>query len=219
MTRALWWILPAMPVVLALGGCGPVVQIGAGKGARPPVLYTISAQPAADTAAPAATPSATAPAAAPAAAAIDAARAVSVATPTTPGALQTVRIPVIVSDTEIQYVPAANWSEQPNILFQRLVASVLGDRGVNVIDLRSTGRTADRRLTGQLQDFGVDLRHGRQVRVNYTATLSAGATVYQRQFEKVAPVDAIDGTPVVRALNRAANEVAAEVADWVRALP
>lgn len=205
MTRALLWTLPA---ALALAACGPMVQIGAGKGARPSVLYTISA----------ATADA-ATTAAPDAAAIDTGRAVSVATPTAPGALQTVRIPVVVSDTEIQYVPAASWSEQPNVLFQRLVASAAGARGINVIDLRSTGRTADRRLTGQLQDFGVDLRHGRQVRVAYVATLSAGATVYQHRFEKLAPVEAVEGAAVVRALNQAANEVAGEVAGWLAALP
>lgn len=193
--------------VLLLAGCGPMVQIGSGKGARPQVLYTISA-PAAETPAAPATPTA-----------IDSGRAVSVATPTTPGALQTVRIPVAVSDTEIQYVQGASWSEQPGVMFQRLVAGALVAHGTNVIDLRSTGRTADRRLTGQLQQFGVDLRHGREVRISYGATLSAGATVYQRHFTSTRPIGSVNGSSVVVALNQAANEVAGEVAQWVAALP
>ncbi len=201
------WLAPLSALLLC--ACGPMVQIGSGKDARPQVLYTISAAPvAAQT--DAATPAAATP--------IDTGKAVSVATPTAPGALQTLRIPVSISDTEIQYVPAASWSEQPNILFQRLLANTLAAHGISVIDMRSTGRTASRRLTGQLQNFGVDLRQGREVHLRYDATLSTTTSVHQHRFERSAQIHQVDGAEITTALNQIANAIASDVAAWVQSI-
>lgn len=188
-------------VPLLLAACGPVVQVG-GNTPRPDAVYTLSA------ASPAAVPAGTAP--------IDMARAVTVDTPSMPGALQTLRIPVTVSDTAIQYVKNAQWSEQPNRLFQRLLADTLVHSGVAVVDQRSSGQTGGRRLTGQLMAFGLDVRDGRHVRVRYDATLAGPDGVRQRRFEREAPVGSADGADVALALNAAANRVAADVAAWVK---
>jgi len=195
MTRAVF-----IAMLLIVGACGPLVQIG-GNAVPPDALYTVSA---------------TSPAAVPAGqVTVDMARAVSVDIPAVPGALQTLRIPVILSDTSIQYVQAAQWSEQPNRLFQRLLANTLTHNGIAVIDQRSSGTTGGRRLTGQLMAFGVDMREGQVVRVRYDATLSGPDGLRQRRFEREAPVARVDGADVSAALNGAANALAADVSRWI----
>ncbi len=194
MTRA------ALVALLFVGGCGPLVQVG-GNATPPDALYTVSATT------PAAVPAGQVP--------VDMVKAVTVDIPAVPGALQSLRIPVVVSDTSIQYVPAAQWSEQPNRLFQRLLADTLTHGGVAVIDQRSSGTIGGRRLTGQLMAFGVDVREGQIVRVRYDATLAGPEGVRQRRFEREAPVARIDGASVSAALNSAANAVAADVASWI----
>jgi cholesterol transport system auxiliary component len=190
--------MPAL--ALLASACGPVVQFGS-PAPRPDAVYTLSAVP------PVAVPAGTAP--------IDTARAVTVDTPSVPGAIQTLRIPVTISDTAIQYVKGAQWSEQPNRLFQRLLADTLVHSGVAVIDQRSSGQTGGRRLTGQLMAFGLDVREGRQVRVRFDATLAGPDGIRQRRFEREAPIGSADGAEVATALNGAANRVAADVAAWV----
>ncbi|MCG2840837.1 ABC-type transport auxiliary lipoprotein family protein [Sandaracinobacter sp. RS1-74] len=185
-----------------LAGCGPLVQVG-GNSHPPAELYTLSAPP------PPSVPVGVKP--------LDMASAVTVDIPSVPGALQTMRIPVNVSDTSIQYLVGAQWSEQPNRLFQRLLADRLTAGHVAVIDQRSSGQTGGRRLTGQLLAFGVDARAGRQVQVRYDATLTGRDGVRQRRFERSLPLSGIEGAEVARALNEVANAVAADVALWVSA--
>ena len=187
------------PLVL-LAACGPLVKIG-GNTPAPDSVYTLSAAP------PSSVPAGLVP--------VDLARAVSVDTPTVPGALQTLRIPVTVSDTAIQYVKAAQWSEQPNRLFQRLLADLLVQAGQPVIDLRSSGQSGGRRLTGQLQAFGVDVRGTPKVVVRYDATLASPTGLRQRRFEREADLAAVEGPAVAAGLNAAANLLAADVAAWV----
>ena len=191
----------ALPLLLLLAGCGPLVEIG-GNTPRPAALYTLSAAP------PEAVPAGVQP--------IDLSKAITIDTPTLPGALQTVRIPVTVSDTSIQYVRDAQWAEQPNRLFQRLLADRLSASGIGVVDQRSSGQTGGRRLTGQLLAFGVDVRGARQVHVRYDAQLAGADGVRQRRFERELPLAQAQGAEAAVALNQAANAVAADVALWVR---
>lgn len=191
----------ALPLLaLAIAGCGPLVQIG-GNSSRPDSLYTLSAPP------PAAVSAGLNP--------LDMQQAVTVDMPSVPGALQTLRIPVTVADTSIQYVTAAQWTEQPNRLFQRLLADTLAAHGTAVVDQRSSGQAGGRRLTGQLLVFGVDVRNGRQVEARYDATLSGPDGVRQRRFERTVPLVQVVGPEVAVALNQAANAVASDVAAWV----
>ncbi|MBS3961749.1 MAG: membrane integrity-associated transporter subunit PqiC [Sandarakinorhabdus sp.] len=200
----------ALFALLLVGGCGPLVQIG-GNVARPEALYTISA------AYPAPAPAGAISAGQPPVGQppVDMTKAVSIDVPQVPGALQTLRIPVVVSDTSIQYVREASWAEQPNRLFQRLLADTLVNSGIAVIDQRSSGKAGGRRLTGQLKAFGADVRDGRLVRVRFDATLIGPDGVRQRRFEHDAPVARIDGAHVSAALNSAANAVAADVSRWI----
>ncbi|MGQ5700594.1 ABC-type transport auxiliary lipoprotein family protein [Sandaracinobacteroides sp. A072] len=201
--------LPAFPKLLgaaclaaALSACGPVVQVG-GNAPRPDSLYTLSAI------GPAAVPAGVQP--------VDMARAVTIGLPAVPGALQTLRIPVSNTDTTIQYVKAAQWSEQPARLFQHLLADVLVHQGIAVIDPRSSGQAGGIRLAGQLMTFGVDVRGAPVARVRYDATLTGPDGVRQRRFEREVAVSRVEGAAVARALNAGANAVAQDVADWVKA--
>lgn len=190
------------PLLLAAVACGPIVQVG-GNAPRPEALYTLTAP------SPAAVPTGVAP--------IDQKRAVTVDVPTAPGVLQTVRIPVQVSETAVQYIVGAQWSEQPNRLFQRLLAEVIANGGVPVIDQRSAGKVAPARLSGQLLAFGLDSRGGRQVVARYDATFATPEGVRQRRFERSAPIATADPAQVTAALNGVANQLAADVAQWVAA--
>ncbi|MBA4094864.1 MAG: hypothetical protein C0489_12370 [Candidatus Accumulibacter sp.] len=96
-----------------------------------------------------------------------------IAQPSVPGALQTLRLPVTTSDTEVQYLKTANWVEQPSKLFQRLLVDTVGATGgVLVLSERQSDVAAARKLTGQLVEFGLDVRGSPQVRVRYDALLS-----------------------------------------------
>lgn len=196
MTRA---PLPLLLLPL-LAACGPLVQVG-GNAPRPDALYTLSATPAASVAV--------------GKVPVEMTRAVSVDVPAMPGALQTLRIPVTVSDTSIQYVKAAQWAEQPNRLFQRVLADTLSNAGIAVIDQRSSGQIGGQRLTGQLLAFGVDTRGGPRVKVRYDATLTGPEGIRQRRFEREAELGRVEGADVAEALNGAANLIAADVARWV----
>lgn len=200
MTRARAFLL--LPLLGLAAACGPLVQIG-GNSPRPDALYTLSATP------PESVPAGLNP--------IDMKQAVTVDMPSVPAALQTLRIPVTVSDTSIQYLTGAQWAEQPNRLFQRLLADRLSASGIGVVDQRSSGQTGGRRLTGQLLAFGVDVRGGQQVRVRYDAQLAGPDGVRQRRFEREVPLAAVQGPEAAVALNAAANAIATEVAQWVGA--
>ncbi len=185
---------------LALAACGPLVQIG-GNDTPPDALLTLRSNPAA-------TPAQTA----------DPTRTLLIDEPSVPGALQTLRLPVTVSDTEIQYLKAANWIEQPSELFQHLLADTIGARGgLLVLSDHQSSVPAARRLNGQLLEFGLDVRGTPQVRVRYDALLTGADSqaLAARRFEATQPVAAQDPTTVGAALNTAANKVAEEVADWV----
>ncbi len=184
-----------------LAACGPLVQIG-GNSPSPDALYTLSAT------SPAAVPVGQVP--------VNLADAVTVQVPTVPGALQTLRIPVSVSETSFQYVKGTQWAEQPNRLFQRLLTDTLVDAGIAVVDPRTAGVGGKRVLSGQLVAFGVDVRgNAPKVQVRYDATLSTPAGLRQRRFEREAALSRVDGAEAAVALNMAANQVAADVAAWV----
>lgn len=188
--------------VALLAGCGPLVQIG-GNAKAPVALLTLRAS---------AVPSERSRT-------VDTARTFSVVTPTVPGPLQTLRLPVITKDTEIAYLTGATWAEQPNKQFARVIADTLQSRGVAVLGPRSSGAGATRLLSGQLVDFGLDVRDPGQPKVilRYDALLTGdgGKTLGLKRFDQSVPVSSQDPGTVAAALNTAANAAAGEIADWV----
>lgn len=187
----------AIVLVLALAGCGPIVQIG-GNAPAPDSLLTLRAgAPPPDTVAGA---------------------PILVALPAVTGALKTLRIPVTTSDTEIAYLAAANWVEQPNQLFQRVLADVVSRQtGRPVIDERTGGAAPALRLSGRLVEFGLDVRSGHAAKARFDAVLTSASegVVGSRSFEAAVPVTSEAGPAVASALNAAANMIARDVGDWV----
>ena len=179
--------------VLALGGCG----LG---GKAPDVLLNL-------------TPDATLPAQTGSSSSAE--NAITVVRPTVPQALKTTRVPVMTGQ-QVAYVDKAFWVDTPDQLFRRLLSETIAARtGRVVLDPLQFSFNPGNRLTGQLQNFGVDAQTGQAV-VTYDAALARGAdTVVTRRFEARVPVGAIDRASVAPALNAAANQVAAQVAAWV----
>lgn len=142
--------------------------------------------------------------------------AVTVVRPTVPQALDTTRIPVSTGPTSVEYLAKAFWVDTPNELFRRLLSETIAARtGRVVLDPLQFSFNPGNRLTGQLQNFGLDAP-AMEVVVTYDAALARGPDqVATRRFEARIPVAAADRNTVAPALNQAANRVAAEVADWI----
>jgi cholesterol transport system auxiliary component len=144
-------------------------------------------------------------------------QAVTVELPVISNELHTVRVPVQISPTDIQYVTGLQWADTPDRLFQNLVEETVR-RTTNrvVLDPNQTGLDPGVVLHGELERFGYDAQTG-QVVVAYNGSLaSADGTVQTRRFVATAPADGT-GATVGPALNRAANQVAREVAQWIGA--
>ncbi len=144
------------------------------------------------------------------------ARAVAVLPFDTPAKLDVLRVPVAVTDTKIAYLQDAVWVEKPARLFRRLVGETMRARGgVLVIDNDETPLLAAQSVRGTLSEMGYDAV-GQAVVVRFDAMrIAADGTVITRRFEAresgVTPEAAFVGP----ALNRAANQVAGEIAGWM----
>lgn len=142
--------------------------------------------------------------------------ALTVLPPTVPAELATNRVPVRSGATELAYVKDAQWVEPPARLFRQLLSDTITARtGRPVLSGRQFVLDTGARVTGQLHAFGID-EATRSAVVTYDAAVARGATVQTRRFEARVPVGEIEAQAVGAALNQAANQVAAEVADWLK---
>lgn len=190
------------PIAIALALCGCSLSGLLGGGAKTPAtLLTL-------------TPEAPDPGAIERTA--NAGQAVTIATPTIAKELRTVRIPVQLTPTDVQYVPNAQWVDTPDRLFQDLVSETVR-RTTNrvVLDPRQSALDPGLVVSGELQRFGYDAQTGQAI-VVYDGSLSTegGTRVETRRFVASVPADGT-GASVGPALNRAANQVAGEVARWI----
>ena len=146
--------------------------------------------------------------------------AIAVLTPETPAKLNVLRVPVTVSATEIAYLQEAVWVEKPARLFRRMLGETLRARGNTlVLDSDDTPKLASQTLRGTLYDLGYDAQTS-SVIVRYDAIrTSAAGVVESRRFEASESGVLPDATSVGPALNRVANTVAGEVADWMARAP
>ena len=141
---------------------------------------------------------------------------VTIETPLVSNELRTLRVPVQVSPTDVQYVTNLQWDDTPDRLFQNLLEQTVRRTTDRVVlNPSQSGLDPGLVLHGELERFGYDAQTG-QVVVAYLGTLSStdGAHVHTRRFEATAPADGT-GPSVGPALNRAANQVAREVARWI----
>ena len=134
-----------------------------------------------------------------------------------PASIATVRIPVYDGRSELSYVKDAAWNEMPARLFQRMLSETIAAKTSRVvIDFRQASLDPGTQLSGQLQKFGVDPQTMRAIVVYDGILRRSGNTVEARRFEASVPIGAIEGREVGRVLNQAANDVAAQIADWVK---
>ena len=143
-------------------------------------------------------------------------QAVTIATPVISNQLRTIRVPVQISPTDVQYVTNLQWVDTPDKLFQSLLEETVR-RTTNrvVINPSQGGLDPGTIVEGELERFGYDAQTG-QVVVAYNASMASsdGAQVKTHRFVATAPADGT-GPSVGPALNRAANAVAQEVAQWI----
>lgn len=142
---------------------------------------------------------------------------ITILVPSVPQALATARVPVQASATDVQYLKDALWVEPPQRLFARLMADTIGARtGRVVLSTAQSFSDPGARLTGELRNFGVDAASTSAV-VSFDGALVRrdGSAVEKRRFEARVPLAQVAPGEVGIALNQAANQVAAQVADWV----
>lgn len=142
---------------------------------------------------------------------------ITISVPSVPQELSSSRIPVHSGGTAIAYVKDAQWVERPNQLFARVLGDTITSRtGRLVLSTRQSQLDPGAYLMGDLRRFGVDADTGEAV-VTYDAALIRGTetVVEKRRFEARVPLAPVDARTSGAALNTAANQVAAQVADWV----
>lgn len=192
--------LAPLALTIALGGCSIGGLLGGG-GKTPTTLQTLTPE--------AADPGAIARAA-------NAGQAVTIAVPVISKELRTLRVPVQVTPTDVQYVTNLQWVDTPDRLFQQLLAETVRRTTSRVVlDSRQAGLDPGLVVSGELQRFGYDAA-AREVVVVYDGSLSTagGSRVETRRFTARQPADGTAAT-VGPALNRAANQVAREAARWI----
>lgn len=193
--RATTRTFPALAALAALAGC-------VSFGSEPPEsLLTL-------------TPTAQAPAGSGAAG--TAAGSLAILVPDAPARLDVVRVPVRVDDASLAYLKDAVWVDKPARLFRTLLAETIRTRTARVvIDSDDPALTPSTQLRGVLRDFGYDAATSSVV-VRFDAIRdTADRGIETRRFESVIPAVAPEAAEVGPALNRAANDVAGQVADWL----
>ena len=189
----------AAPAMLALGlsGC---ISLG---GPPPESLLTLS-------------PAERAPVGSGATAAPDR-KVIAVLALDTPAKLDVLRVPVQVSDTELAYLQDAFWVEKPARLFRHLLGETLRAKSGGaalVLDGDETVALATTTLRGTLIDMGYDASASSVV-VRYDAIRVDGeGNASTRRFEARESGIPAEARAVGAALNRVANEVAGEAAEW-----
>jgi len=133
-----------------------------------------------------------------------------------PQKLDVLRVPVTTGGASLAYLKDAQWVEKPARLFGRLLSDTIRAKGNRLVVSGSDAEAvAATQLSGTLEAMDYDAAQGAVV-VRYDAVLqTADSKIMTRRFESVVPGVAADPVPVAEAMNRAANDVAAQVADWV----
>lgn len=191
-------MLAAPAMLLAMAGC---VSLGGGK--PPPFLLTLSADK-------------QAPAGATASGSVS--TAIMVMEPETDQRLAVLRIPVQVDDTQVAYLIGTAWVERPARLFRGLLAETLRTRTqALVLEDSQAAPAGGTRLSGRLIDLGFDARN-QSVVVRYDAMRTGPKGELQtKRFESIVPGVQAKPELVGPALNKAANDVAGQVAEWMTA--
>jgi cholesterol transport system auxiliary component len=138
--------------------------------------------------------------------------------PDTDRRLDVQRVPVQMDDAALAYLQDAVWVERPARQFRRLLAETIRARGNRLVLESSDDETGGRiTLSGRLLEMGYDARSSSVV-VRFDAVRKhADGQLEVHRFESAVPGVEPRAQAVAPALNRAANDVARQVADWVAA--
>ena len=142
---------------------------------------------------------------------------ITIQVPTVPQALATARVPVQATATTIAYIKGAVWVEPPAQAFARVLGDTVTARtGRVVLSSAQSYQTGSAQLTGELRQFGIDAASQSAI-VVYDASLlrATGGGIAKQRFEAHVLVASVDAQGAGIGLNAAANQVAAQVADWV----
>lgn len=124
------------------------------------------------------------------------------------------RVPVQIDAANVAYLKNAQWVERPARLLQRLIAETIRGRSGRLVLDTDPGADTAIRLSGRLIDMGYDARTASAVVRLDAVRERADGRVDTRRFESIVPGVAPKAGPVGVALNRAANDLARQVADW-----
>ena len=142
---------------------------------------------------------------------------VTIIEPDVPKALMTVRVAVHTGDNSFAYIPKAYWVDTPRNLFRAVLAETVAARnGVLVLDSGQFSMAAGKRVTGDLIEFGVDARSRQAIVTFDAAVMDKSSVTTKRRFTASAPVGAITAEGAAPAIQDAANQVAVQVADWLK---
>lgn len=138
--------------------------------------------------------------------------------PEVPRKIDTNRVPVQIDDSNIAYLKDAVWSDKPARMMQMLLMETISAKtGRLVLNEVDAGGKAQQFLSGSLIEFGIDSSAMEAVVVYDAVKLMRGQVVEKKRFEARQTVTAIEPGPAGAALNKAANDIAVEMAAWVGA--
>lgn len=146
--------------------------------------------------------------------------ALVVLTPQVPRKLDTNRIAVQIDAGNVAYLKDSAWADKPAILVQQLLAETLSAKnGRLVLSEEETGSRAEKYLTGQLVEFGIDESRMEAVAIFDAVHIRKGSPIEKRRFEAREALAEIRPGEAGQALNVAANRLAGEVAAWLAQTP
>ena len=142
--------------------------------------------------------------------------ALAVMEPTTSQRLNVNRVPVSTTDSSLAYLQNAFWVEKPAKLFRSVLAETIRSGGKRfVVDGGDIIYAAPVQLTGELVEMGYDAPSSSAVVVFDAMLMDASGALRTQRFEHRVEGVRAEALDVGRALNEAANAVAADVAEWV----
>ncbi len=136
--------------------------------------------------------------------------------PEVPRKLDTNRLPVQVDASNIAYIKNAIWADKPAQMMQALLTEIIAAKTQRlVLNQAEAAGKAEHILSGSLLEFGIDANRQEAVVIYDAVKLRRGQIIEKRRFEARQPVSEIVAQPAGAALNRAANKVASDIAEWV----
>lgn len=147
----------------------------------------------------------------------DLSTALVVLMPDVPRVLDTNRVPVQINSSSVAYLKDAVWSDKPARLIQLLLSETIAAKnGRLILSEVDAGGKAQQYLSGSLSEFGINASRKEAVIVYDAVKLVRGKQAEKRRFEARRPASAIEPASSGAALNLAANDIAIQIADWMR---